>query len=167
MNIIKEMFGLPIFALEVLMQIYFAEMMGYPIKEGHGWITARGNSIGIIQDELIPRGLVRKEGSCFLTTIKGVKMIPLILQESIKVVKESIKVIETEIAENRDEIKELRKKSLSSLVKSQDKKTSDKKIKALQQGISERQVKVKKLKLMINNIKYTNGGIGYVTNSHD
>ena len=74
-----KLFGLSSFALEVLVQIYVAEILGQPIEKSHGWLTARGNSIDVIWSELISRCLIREEGGYFLTEDDGKKVVLLIM----------------------------------------------------------------------------------------
>ncbi len=74
-------FTLSGFALEVLVQIYLAELLGNPIKKSHGWCTARGNSIDIVKEVLINSGLVEEADGCFLTKKAGQKIILLFWQK--------------------------------------------------------------------------------------
>jgi len=93
------MFGLKRFKLEVLLQVYLAEILGHPIKEGHGWITARGNSICAIVDELIPRKLVEKFNGGFITSDDGKEMATLILQEIVEASQAQSRQIDKQICE--------------------------------------------------------------------
>jgi len=74
-------FTLSGFALEILVQIYLAEISGNPIKKYHGWCTARGNSIDVIKEVLIADNLVQEIDGCFLTEEAGRKMVLLFWQK--------------------------------------------------------------------------------------